>query len=182
MWDKRVVSRLETEVGDYVATCRFKNVVDGFEWAFAGVYGPNSNAERCCLWDELAGLLSCWILPWCIGEDFNVTRFPSERSWGRRISSAMRDFSDFIFERGLMDLSLTGGVCTWSNGQTWSRIDWFLVSPGWEDRYPGVFQKRLLCLCSDHFPIILACGGRVGGRTFKFENMWLKEEGFVERV
>ena len=50
-------------------------------------------------------------------------------------------------------------------------------------RHPEAFQKRLLCLCSDHFPIVLACGGNKGGRkSFKFENMWLKEEGFVERV
>jgi hypothetical protein len=82
-----------------------------------------------------------------------------------------------------MDLSLTRGACTWSNSQSWSRIDRFFVSPGWEARYPGVIQKRLLCLCSDHFPILLDCGGRRGGRiSFKFENMWLKEEGFMEKV
>jgi hypothetical protein len=42
----------------------------------------------------------------------NVIRFPSERSRGRCISSAMKEFSDFIFERGLIDLSLTRGLCT----------------------------------------------------------------------
>jgi hypothetical protein len=57
------------------------------------------------------------------------------------------------------------------------------VSPDWEAKHPEVLQKRLLCLCSDHFPIVLACGGNKGGKkSFKFENMWLKEEGFVERV
>jgi exonuclease III len=70
MWDKRVVSSLEREVGVYLAACRFKNVVDGYEWAFAGVYGPNGNSDRRGLWDELAGLLSCWVLPWCIGGGF----------------------------------------------------------------------------------------------------------------
>jgi hypothetical protein len=30
MWDKRVVSRVDTVVGDCVAACSFKNVVDGF--------------------------------------------------------------------------------------------------------------------------------------------------------
>jgi exonuclease III len=136
MWDKRVVSRVDTVVGDCVAACSFKNVVDGFVWAFAGVYGPNGDFERRCLWDELAGLMSCWDLPWCIGGDFNVVRFPSERSGGRRISGAMREFSDFISECGLMDLPLNGGLCTWSNTWSWSRIDRFLVSPDWEAKYP----------------------------------------------
>ena len=127
--------------------------------------------------------LCWWDLPWCIGGDFNVIRFPSERSGGRRINSAMREFSDFIFERGLMDLPLSRGLCTWSNSRSWSRIDRFLVSPDWEASHPEVLQKRLFCLCSDHFPIVLACGGNKGRRkSFKFENMWLKEEGFVERV
>ena len=130
MWDKRVVTKVDMEVGECVAACSFINVVNGFEWAFAGVYGPNGDFDRRRLWDELTGLMSWWDLPWCIGGDFNVTRFPSERSGGRRISAAMREFSDFIFERGRMDLPLTGGLCTWSNTWSWSRIDRFLISPG----------------------------------------------------
>jgi hypothetical protein len=53
-------------------------VEDHFTWAFAGVYDPNSHRDRGLIWDELAGLLSWWDLPWCIGGNFNVTRFPSE--------------------------------------------------------------------------------------------------------
>jgi hypothetical protein len=34
-----------------------------------------SNQDRRLLWDELAGLLNWWDLPWCIGGDFNVTQF-----------------------------------------------------------------------------------------------------------
>jgi len=38
-------------------------------------------------------------------------------------------------------------------------------------------------LCSGHFPILLVCGGILRGkRPFKFENMWLQEDGFMERV
>jgi hypothetical protein len=45
-------------------------------------------------------------------------------------------------------------------------------------RHLDLLQKRLFCLCSDHFSIVLVSGGRKGGRkSFKFENMWLKEEG-----
>jgi hypothetical protein len=46
-----------------------------------------------------------------------------------------------------------------------------------------VSQRRLLKLCSDHFPILLECGDFLrGSRSFKLENMWLKLEGFVDKV
>jgi hypothetical protein len=49
----------------------------------------------------------------------------------------------------------------------------------WEAYYPKLFQNRLPSLCSDHFPILLDCQGVQGGTiNFKFENMWLKAEGF----
>jgi hypothetical protein len=44
MWDRRVVEK---------------------------IYGPNDNNDRKRLWDELAGLISWWEMPWCIGGDFN---------------------------------------------------------------------------------------------------------------
>jgi endonuclease/exonuclease/phosphatase family metal-dependent hydrolase len=122
----------------------------------------------------LAGVLSWWDVLWCIGGDFNVTRFPSERSGG---DSAMMEFSDFISEQGLLDLPLVGGSYTWSlsNPPMWSRIDRLFVSPELEAQFPRVQQKRLARLCSDHFPIILELGNvSRGKRLFKFENMWLK--------
>jgi hypothetical protein len=78
---------------------------------------------------------------------------------------------------------LAGGVSTWSNSLSWSRLDRFLVSPEWDLCYPGLVQKKLLRVCSDHEPILLTKGGiQYGKHSFMFENMWLKEEGFVEKV
>ena len=98
----------------------------------------------------------------------------------------MLEFSDFIYEQGLMDLPLAGGSFTWSISQDpslWSRIDRFLVSPEFEAWFSGVIQKRLPCLCLDHFPVLLDTGEvSRGRRPFKFENMWLKVEGFVDLV
>jgi hypothetical protein len=34
------------------------------------------------MWEELAGIISWWESPWCIGGDFNATRFPSEKLGG----------------------------------------------------------------------------------------------------
>ncbi|KAG6636557.1 hypothetical protein CIPAW_11G119300 [Carya illinoinensis] len=115
MWDKRVVENIDKFVGEYFVGCLFKNSEDGFEWAFAGVYGPNLEGEWRLLWDELASLCSWWEMPWCIGGDFNVTRFPSARSGDGWQNHAMGEFSDFISELGLMDIPLLGGGYTWSS-------------------------------------------------------------------
>jgi len=75
----------------------FRNVEDHFTWAFVGVYGSISDMDIKLLWGKLAGLLSWWNLPKCIGDNFNVIRFSSERSGEARLCSAMVEFFDFIF-------------------------------------------------------------------------------------
>jgi len=169
-----------------MSSCQIRSVEDDFSWAFAEVYGPNIDALRSSLWDELAGFSSWWELPWCIGGNFNVTRFPAKRLRDVRLNATMMEFSDFIFEQGLMDLPFAGESFMCSNNQknpTWSLLDRFHVSLDWEVKFPGSIQKRLPRLCFDHFLILLDCGGiHWGPRPFKFENMWLKAKGFVDRV
>jgi hypothetical protein len=158
LWDRRVVSRIDSCMGNFVVACKFKNVDDGLVWAFAGVYGPNRDNLRWRLWEELAGLISIWEVPWCIGGDFNVTLFLDERSRSAAHRPAVAAFADFVVEQGLMDLPMAGGVSTWSNYRSWSRLDRFLVYPEWEFSYPGLVQKKLLRVCSDHAPILLVSG------------------------
>ena len=50
-----------------------------------------------------------------MGGDFNVVRFPSERFGSNSFTAAMREFSNFISEQGLIDLPLQGGTFTSSN-------------------------------------------------------------------
>ena len=78
MWDKRVVDRVDVAIGNFSVSCRFREVATGFEWAFSGVYGPNRAADRSLMWEELAGIASWWEVPWCVGGDFNIVRYPSE--------------------------------------------------------------------------------------------------------
>ena len=138
------------------------------------------------LWEELSGLRSWWDVPWCVGGDFNVVCFPSERSGIANFSSAMLRFSYFISEQSLIDLPLVWGNFTWFNSRevvASSKLDMFLLSTDWEEKFPSVCQRRLPRLMSDHFPILLE--GRnlhEGKKPFRFENMWLKDEGFLGRV
>uniref|UniRef100_A0A2N9GXK7 Reverse transcriptase domain-containing protein n=1 Tax=Fagus sylvatica TaxID=28930 RepID=A0A2N9GXK7_FAGSY len=159
---------------------------DQTDWAFSGVYGPNINRERDIMWEELAGVASWWGVPWVVGGDFNVVRFPSERLGMTHFTPAMYGFSDFISSCGLRDTHLEGGLFTWSNNRenaAMSRIDRFLFSEEWDGLFPKIQQKRLPRILSDHFPILLECGDfSRGRRPFRFENMWLKADGFKERV
>jgi hypothetical protein len=135
----QVVEKIEVCVGEYVVACSFRNVDNVSAWAFVGVYGPNIS-----LYGGGIGWPFCWWdLTWCIGSDFNVTRFPCERLGIARFSLAMIEFSEFISEQGLMNLSLAGGSFMWSNNSSWSRLDKFLVSLDWEAKYPWLFQKRV---------------------------------------
>ena len=79
MWDTRVVNKMEEAMGRFSVSCKFTSVEYQFIWAFTGVYGPNLQRDRRFLWKELCGLNSWWSVPWCVGGDFNVVRFPSKQ-------------------------------------------------------------------------------------------------------
>jgi len=53
-----VVGKIEDCAGKFVVACSFICVTENFKWAFAGVYGPNDNVERCLL-DKMFGIMSC---------------------------------------------------------------------------------------------------------------------------
>ena len=96
----------------------------------------------------------------------------------------MRKFSEVIEDVELKDLPLLGSPFTWSGGvnnQSLSRLDQFLVNEEWDCRFSGSKQCVSPRPMFDHFPILLDGGGlRKGPFLFRFENMWLKIEGFKD--
>ena len=109
MWDHRVVEKIDEAMGDFSVSCRFRGVIDQFEWAFSGVYGPQTDRERSLMWDELAGLASWWGIPWCFGRDFNVIRFPTERLGGGSVHSSYARLFGFHFSFRALGYSFGGG-------------------------------------------------------------------------
>ena len=185
-WDKRALVILDWEEGQFSLSCRFRTVEDGVVWVFTGVYGPFTNVEREGLWEEIGAIRGIWDEPWCLGGDFNIILSQRERSRQGRTTTAMRRFAQVVDDLGLVDLPLQGGIFTWSGGfnnQSGARLDRFLVTPSWLDQFSRVLQRRLPRPISDHFPILLEGGGlRRGPVPFKFENMWLRVEGFKDLI
>ena len=124
-----------------------------------------------------------WEDPWCLGGDFNVLRYSRERNGEERWTRAMRRFSQVLDDLVLKDLPLQGGVFTWSGGprnQRLAKLDRFLVTDEWENYFGNMLQSILPRPLSNHHSILLKGGGSAirGPMPFKFENLWLKEEGF----
>ena len=135
------------------------------------------------MWEELTGLISWWDLSWCVGGDFNIIRFPSEWLGAASFSRALYGFSNFIALHGLMDIPMVGGLYTWSNSSSAFRLDWFIFSPLLADHFTQFSQSRMSRVLSDHFPILLEGGSQRRGRIpFRFENMWLRVDNFVDKV
>ena len=123
---------------------------------------------------------------WCCFGDFNIVRFPSECLGGTLLTLAMERFSEFIEDLNLIDLPLEEGSYTWSSGTdqpSMSRIDRALITHDWEEHYSDVIQRILTRPILDHSPILLEARGMARAKSpFRFGNMWLKTDRFVDRV
>ena len=73
--------------------------------------------------------------------DFNLVRFPKERSRGGGLTASMRRFLEVLKDLELKDFPLMGGPFTWRGGlnnQVQSRLDRFLVTDNWDNLCNGV--------------------------------------------
>jgi len=186
LWDKRFRKSVNIEPGTYSVSVILESIQEQFRWCYTGVYGPHTNNEREDLWYELASIRGTWDGQWVLGGDFNVCRFDYEKFNCHRRTRAMENFSETILDLGLMDLPLRGAQYTWSRGTGLlqaSRIDRFLISSEWNDSFKTIKQVALPRVISDHKPLMLECGEWDSSSSyFKFENMWLQAEGFLDSV
>ena len=181
-----MVEKIDVFVGQFSVSVLLRGVLDGFEWVCIGLYGPNADHHRAALWKELSRVSVRWNITCLLFGDFNIVRYPCERLGCESFSLAMFASSNFIKNNYLVDLPLDGASFTYfrdAEPQAMSRIDKTLVSVDWVDHFGNVSQMVLLRVISDHYPLLVEASGVGRGRcAFKFKNMWLKVEGFVERV
>src|ERR1044072_6672323 len=155
-------------------------------------YSPCSLAEKRELWAALVAkrqVLSCQA--WCVAGDFNAVRYSSERRGthsqgdGGGGGREMEGFNEFIDMMEIHDIPLIGRKYTWvrPNGKAMSRLDRFLVSQEWLDRWPGSSQAALKGDVSDHFPLLFGVRDQNWGpKPFRVLNCWLQHPNFREFV
>ncbi|KAK9930230.1 hypothetical protein M0R45_027274 [Rubus argutus] len=85
MWKTNSISVMEAVIGIFSVSIKIQ-AINGQDWWLSGVYGPNKVRDKDDFWEELAGVYGLCGPRWCVGGDFNVVRFPSEKSNGGRMT------------------------------------------------------------------------------------------------
>ncbi|KAL4190933.1 hypothetical protein AMTRI_Chr07g78330 [Amborella trichopoda] len=98
----------------------------------------------------------------------------------------MRDFSDFISRNEMLDIPLHGCQFTLSNhssNPTLSKLDRFLTSVDWDEKFLKTTSLALPKLASDHCPILLDTNAILRGPyPFRFEHHWLQDSNLFPLV
>ncbi|KAL8555169.1 hypothetical protein ACS0TY_003106 [Phlomoides rotata] len=153
------------------------------------IYASCKSKKQQVLWDEIHE----WISKqpeafWCVCGDFNTTLYQAERNGKGRFNDEKRrrQFSKFIVECDLIDLPLLRRKFTWykDKGGSCSRIDRFLLSTSWSNRWTNVKQSGLTRSIYDHAPILLEVFEKEnwGPISFRIVNWWLDQEDFRQLV
>ena len=118
MWDSSIISVIQVIKGRFSLSIKYLSLSNQIFW-ITNVYGPCGYSERKLIWPELSALTA---EAWCLGGDFNITRWAHERSPFGRNTRSMHHFNKFIAAVNLTELPLQNGRFTWSmDGSSLSR-------------------------------------------------------------
>ena len=168
-------------VGEWVQEAQIVTIVT--------IYSPCDINSKRSLWDTVKQLRQSMVGGlWCILGDFNSIRRPDERYTSAQTSaedSSSREFNEWIQELEVVEVPWLGRSFTWyrPNGTSRSRLDRFLVSHEWLDRWPNSTQVTLARNFSDHCPIVLRSNEiDWGPKPFRILDCWLLDRSFKETV
>ncbi|KAK3222042.1 hypothetical protein Dsin_009067 [Dipteronia sinensis] len=156
------------------------------EVVFCNIYAASVERERRELWGFLLSSQSSFLMPWCIGGDFNTVLHPSERKGGIYNMSFVNSFNAFVLQARVVDLPLTGFPFTWTNlreKDSWARLNHFLISPEILSWFPKLIQTGHLGSLSDHSAVSIGEPQMDWGPCpFRFYNGWLEDKVMMNDV
>ncbi|MFS7991078.1 putative RNA-directed DNA polymerase [Helianthus anomalus] len=185
VWDKKMFDFCSSSKDRNFLIVNGKIKGSGLQINIANIYAPQDIRDKKILWDHLLGLIDASSGLWIFLGDFNAVRTPEERLNTRFNSSCAGNFNSFIYDARLMEYVMKDRKYTrWSdNGRKGSKIDRFLVCPGFFGLWPNACFRALPRLFSDHCPIILVTKeSNFGPKPFRVFNSWIGREGFDSTV
>jgi exonuclease III len=159
---------------------------EGTTWSISCVYGPQGESDKLLFIEELKGLKAIVQDAWLLLGDFNLITKASDKNnlnINRRLIGKFRAARDFLV---LKDMRMDGRRFTWSNAQAdpvLTKIDHVFCTADWDALFPDAHLQAITSACSDHAPFFLQ--GSVASprkQSFKFEEFWLRMQGFKETV
>ncbi|GKD47523.1 putative RNA-directed DNA polymerase, partial [Tanacetum coccineum] len=160
MWNASVFTGTHA-VGevDFLAVVGKWNGVEGVV-GLLNIYGPRDEYQRGRLWNRLSSILTSVDAVWCLFGDFNEVRCIEDRLNSEFNERSARSYNDIISD----------------DGMKFSKLDRFLVSGGFQDRWPELSVVALDRKLSDHCPIMLRDKVvNFGPKPFRVFNIWFKE-------
>jgi hypothetical protein len=120
-----VVTISKPHLSDNAITARVGGVGPA-RWWFTGVYGPQSDADKCLFLCELKDVRDLHPGPWVVAGDFNLIVDAADKNNANLNHHMMGKFRRLLAEVELKELYLNGRRFTWSNEReraTLERLD-----------------------------------------------------------
>ncbi|KAG2556243.1 hypothetical protein PVAP13_8NG205800, partial [Panicum virgatum] len=181
-WSDATLELLSSTTGPFFVHSSFSHLMMEASFSVTNVYGPCDHASKLCFLDSLRSLADSVHGPWIILGDFNLIRFPREKSNDSFNNTETDWFNDFINTLCFQDIPLLDRLYTWSNNQdhpTLCRLDCALVNLDWSNIFPDTTLSSNTRITSDHVPIVLNASTTVPKPSiFRFNNHWLNVPSF----
>ena len=95
-------------------------------------------------------------------------------------------FNNIIINLDLVEIPLKGRSFTWSNKQDnplLEKLDWVFTSSHWTSVHPSTMAIPLAKISSGHVPIKIMIDSAIPkSNIFRFEELWVEFNGFIEIV
>lgn len=130
-------------------------------WWLTGVYGPQSDVDKCLFPQEIKDIRDLHPGPWTVAGDFNLIVDAVDKNNANLNRRMMGKFRRLLSELDLKELYLNGRRYTWSNERervTLERLDRVFSTVDWEVEFPASFLSGMGSSTSDHSPPALEAG------------------------
>lgn len=185
-WDDSSLELVNPSHLDHLISASFASRCNDLSFSITKAYGPCQPHLKPAFLDSILNLAASVSGPWALCGDFNLTRYPSDRSNDNFDRTEAVSFNDLINETELQEIPLMDRLYTWSNNQPHPilvKLDRFFVNIAWSNLFPDSTLSSATRTTSDHAPLTLSATSSVPRpQVFRFNNHWLANPSYKPLV